>query len=264
MKMEYRIARTRKELEQSFALVYAEYCNRGYIPAHYKSKLRLSLYNTLPSTTTFIAKKGKKVVATVTLVGDSHLGLPMDKIYKKECDGLRKKRKLIAEVSQLSIDSKLFPKGWFSMFNFSKLMFVFRLFKLVFDYARSVAKLDELCIAVNPKHQYLYKFLFFEPLGKLKYYGSVNKAPALAFHLILDPALKKKVSIQRMALYKIFYGKKTNPETFKNKFVLKTSDLEHFFLKKSDILKKATKKQLEYIKSVYHWPGLDRIIKNYK
>lgn len=188
----YYVVRTRSELEQAFSLVYKEYASRKYIPKNYKSKMRLSLYSALPSTATFIAKQRDKVVATVTLIPDSPMGVPMDKIYKKELDGFRKKKLRIAEVSQLSIDEKLFPKGWFSMFNFGKLIFVFALFKLVFDYARNIAELDELCIAVNPKHQYLYKFIFFEPMGKLKYYGSVNKAPALAFHLSLNEELKKK------------------------------------------------------------------------
>ena len=163
-KITYHIARHREDLEKSFNLVFREYVSRGYIPRHYKSNIRVSPYNALPSTTTFVVKKGNKVIATVTLIPDSAMGLPMDKIYSKECDALRKKGRRISEVSQLSIDSRIFPKGWFSMFNFNKLIFVFRLFKLVFDYARHVVGLDELCIAVNPRHQYLYKFLFFEAI----------------------------------------------------------------------------------------------------
>ena len=160
----YRIARTKEELEQAFSLVYKEYASRGYIPKHYKSKLRLSLYNALPSTATFVAKQGRKVVATVTLIPDSPIGIPMDKIYKKEVDSLRKKGRRVAEVSQLAIDSRLFPKGWFSMFNFAKLIFVFKLFKLVLDYGLEIEKLNDFCIAINPKHQHLYKFLGFEEL----------------------------------------------------------------------------------------------------
>ncbi|MFH1771804.1 MAG: hypothetical protein ABH872_03215 [Candidatus Omnitrophota bacterium] len=246
----YHIARNKDELEQSFSLVYKEYASRGYIPKYYKSKLKLSIFNALPDTATFVAKQGNKVVATVTLIPDSGLGIPMDKIFKKEVDGLRKKHRKVSEVSQLSIDAKLFPKGWFSMFNFNKLMFVFKLFKLVFDYASNVSKIDELCIAVNPKHQYLYKFLYFEPMGKLKYYGSVNKAPALAFHLTLDKKLREKGK-SRKALYNLFFAKKSDLTVFKNKYTLSKSGLKYFFEEKSDIFKKATKKQLSYIHNCY-------------
>lgn len=247
----YRVARTKEELSQAFSLVYKEYTRRGYIPHHYKSKMRISLYNALPAATTFVAKMGRKVVATVTLIPDSPLGLPMDKIYKEECDGLRKKGLRISEVSQLSIDSELFPKGWFSMFNFNKLVFVFKLFKLVLDYSLYVDKLNELCIAINPKHQYLYKFLYFEELGDgaVRYYGSVNKAPAIARHLTLGSA-ETKVR-KRKGLYNIFFERPTDQKIFKDKFKFGLSDLEYFFVKKSDIFEKATKEQLSYIKNLY-------------
>lgn len=248
-KIIYRVARSRREIEEAFSLVYKEYASRGYIPKHYKSNLRISIFNAVCSTVTFVAVEGKKVVATVTLIPDSPLGIPMDKIYKDEVDGLRKKGLKVAEVSQLSIDSELFPKSWFSMFNFSKLIFVFKLFKVVLDYAIYVAGLDELCIAVNPAHQYLYRFITFEQMGGLKYYGSVNRAPAVAFRCELTGA-KEKVKNKR-GLYKIFFGSRTNPELLKGKYNLIVKDLEYFFMQKSDIFEKATPEQLAYIKSCY-------------
>lgn len=253
----YTIVRKKQELEEAFSLVYREYEKRGYIPKHYKSKLRLSLYNAIPSTATFIGKQQGKVVATVTLVVDSPLGLPMDKIYKKELDNLRRQGRRVAEVSQLSIDETLFPKNFFSMFNFSKLSFIFKLFKLVLDYSLSVAKLNDLCIAINPKHQYLYKFLEFEPLGGLRYYGSVNRAPAIAKRLNLDLAEKK--ARRRNGLYKIFFGGKTDPATFKEKFILSPDDIEYFFVKKSNVLETATPEQLNIIKKYY--PSLNNLNK---
>lgn len=166
-KVVYRIARTKDEIEQAFRLVYKEYAKRRYIPKDYKSKLRLSIYNALPKTTIFIAKMGKKVVATVTLICDSPLGLPIDKIYKKELDCLRKKGRRISECSQLATDSNLFPRHWFSMFNFGKFMFIYRLFKILLDYAVYVEGLQDFCIAIHPRHQYLYNLIGFEKLGGL-------------------------------------------------------------------------------------------------
>lgn len=248
----YRVARTRQELEGAFSLVYKEYLRRGYIPRGYKSKLRISLYNALPTTTTFVAKHNKKVVAAVTLIPDSPLGLPMDKIYKEELDILRKDGCKIAEVSQLAIDTDLFGKGFFSMFNFNKLMFIFKLFKVLFDYATDIDKLSDLCIAVNPKHQYLYKFLYFEQIGGLKYYGTVNRAPAIAFRLKLTGVEER---VTKRGLYKIFIADKFDSRSLEGKFKLSSKDLEYFFVKKSDIFEKATKEQLEYIRSCYQDRG---------
>jgi hypothetical protein len=136
------------------------------------------------------------------------------------------------------------------MFNFNKLSFVFKLFKLVLDYATYVEKLDDLCIAIVPKHQYLYKFLNFEALGKLKYYGTFN-TPAIAqrldLHLVADKTRRRK------SLYKIFFDRKTDFSVFKDKYKLTPKDLEYFFIKKSDIFKNVDLGQLQYIKSCY--PG---------
>ena len=57
----YRVARTRQELEDVFSLVYKEYMQKGYIPKGYKSKLRISIYNASPLSTTFVAKEGSTV-----------------------------------------------------------------------------------------------------------------------------------------------------------------------------------------------------------
>lgn len=263
-----RVARTREELEDAFSLVYKEYLARGYIPKGYKSKLRVSLYNANPTTTTFIAKQRNKVVAGVTLIPDSPLGVPMDKLYKEELDALRKQGCKIAEVSQLSIDSKLFGRGFFSMFNFNKLIFIFRLFKVVLDYALEVDKLTDLCIAINPKQQFLYKFIYFEQIGGLKYYGSVNRAPAIAMRLKLT-GLEDRARVKR-GLHKIYFGNKTDAKLFEGKLRLTTEDLEYFFIKKSDVFEKAAAQQLTYIKSCYPAPAIDKVfskihrVKNHK
>ena len=262
-KITYSIAKDRKDLEDCFSLVYKEYARRRYIPKHYKSELRMSLHNALPASTTFMAKKGKALLATVTVIPDSPMGFPMDKIYKKEVDSLRKKSLRVAETSQLAMDSSLFPKGWFSMFNFKKLMFLFKLFKLLSDHSMQVSKVDELCIAVNPKQQYIYKFIFFEPLGGLKYYGSVNKAPAVAFHRSFK-SFEEKSKKCKKALYTVFYGKETPSDVLNEKYALKVQDLEYFFIEKSDLFQKATKQQLEYIKSCYPGKEMEMLFKKHK
>lgn len=261
-KIIYRVARSRQELEDSFSLVYKEYLRKGYIPKGYCSQLRISLFNASPISTTFVAKRGSEVLAGVTLIPDSPLGIPMDKIYKDELDVLRRKGRRIAEVSQLAIATDIFGRGFFSMFNFRKLIFVFRLFKIVLDHALYVDKLTDLCIAINPKQQNLYKFLFFEQFAGLKYYGSVNRAPAIALRLRLTDAEEKTKS--KKGLYKIFFGSKTDPKQFEGKYKLTPTDLEYFFVKESDIFEKATPWQLEFIKSCYPQHQLDKIFSKIK
>lgn len=247
-KITYRVARTREELEEAYALVYKEYASHGYIPKGYKSKLRLTLLNALPTTTTLIAIQGKKVVATLTLIPDTPLGATMDKVFKDELDVFRKQGRYISECSQLAIDSSLFPKGFFSMFNFNKFIFIFKLFNLLFHYATYKDGLQDFCIAFNPRHQYLYRYIGFKQIGKLKYYGSYH-SPAIAMRL--DLVNFKKVSANKQGLYKVFFGSMLDERTFKNKYKLKPKDLEYFFVKKSNFFKDASEKEVAYIKSCY-------------
>lgn len=255
----YRVARTRDELEKAYKLVYYEYKCRGYIPKFFKSKLRLSIYNAVPSTVTFIAKQGDEVVATVSLIPDSSMGLLMDKLYKKETDGLRSQHRGVAEVGQFAVSAKLFPADWYSMFNFKKLIFLFKLFKLVLDYALHVGKINDLCIVFNPRHQYLYKFLKFEYLGPLKRYGSFN-SPAIAMRQDLDTASKRVSG----ALYKIFFREKIDPKQLEGKYMWTSDDVEYFFMKKSDILGQFDSSQLAYLRSCYPKGSIEKMVKELK
>jgi len=207
------------------------------------------VYNAVPGAVTFVALKGNKVAATVTLVPDSPLGIPMDKLYKTDVDALRRRGRRVAEVSQLSVDSGFFPRQWYSMFNFQKLIFVFKLFRLVLDYGTKVAKLTDFCIAVNPKHTNMYKFLDFRMIGGLKQYGSVNKAPAVALSLDLVGAEKRTRA--RKALYKIFFSDELDQSVLSGPYTLGPGDLRYFFEEKSNIFSKLTKKQADFIKSAY-------------
>jgi hypothetical protein len=62
-----------------------------------------------------------------------------------------------------------------------------RLVRMVVLYAAETAQLDELCIAVNPRHADFYcKAFYFRRFGDLKEYQKVNGAPAVALRLDLE------------------------------------------------------------------------------
>jgi len=251
--LEYKIASSREELEGALSLVYKEYLMRGFIlPKYYKSGLRITIQHALPGTTTFIALKNKEVVATTTIIPDSPLGLPTDEVYKKEVDRLREKNRKVCEAGYLAIKSELLGHGLFSMFNFKKIDFMFTLFKLALQYAIHFTEFDDICIVTNPKYM-IFKFLPFEIIGEVKYYGydriSVKKKAAVAKRMDLrtvEDKLKQKIGLTKMLL-----GGKVPQEIFKQKFQLRPKDLRYFFVKKSDIFKNAKKQEIEYIRNCH-------------
>lgn len=251
--VEYKVVSSKEELEGAMALVYQEYLAHGYIlPKYYKSKLRITLHNALPGTTTFIARKDGQCIGAVTLIPDTPFGLPMDEKYKDETDRLRRQGRKICEVGQLATVD-LFGAGLFSMFNFKKLDFVFSLFKLAFQYALYIAKFDDICIVVNPK-AVLFKFLLFEEMGGVKYYGfdriSIKRKPAIARRLdlrIVEERVKKYPSLGKM-----FMGEKLPEEFFTSRFYFKDKEsLRYFFVEKSEIFKDLLPYETKYIRSTY-------------
>lgn len=257
--IDYRVARTKEELEKAFCLVYKEYLRKGYTGQNL-SQLRLSIFNALPETTTFIAENNGNIVSTITLIPDSPLGFPMDELYREELKQLRKDDKKLAEVSMLASSNELFQDEVNTMLNSKKLFFVFFLFKTLLDYATKFLKLDYLCAVINPRHSLVYDFLLFKQLGDLKSYRKVNDAPAIAKYLDLHMAEEQCRKKELQGLLKMFFLRKTDEAKFKDKFEFSETDLKYFFADKSDILKNATPAQIEYLKICYPKFNLSKLI----
>lgn len=174
--LDFGLATDRDALEEAFRLVHDQYVAQGYMDPH-PSGWRLSIHNALPSTRVFVARAGGRVVATITLIVDSPLGLPMDEIYADDLRGLRGERRDLAEVSGLAVHPDYQSSG---------VAILLRLFRMLVLYAAEMARLSDLCIAVNPHHAAFYRKAFhFRILGGLKQYRKVNGAPAVALRLDL-------------------------------------------------------------------------------
>ncbi|GJQ58832.1 MAG: hypothetical protein D8M57_06210 [Candidatus Scalindua sp. AMX11] len=260
-KIDFRVARTKEELEGAAALVHKEYTKKGYIK-NSNSKLRLGMHNAHPQTTTFVATAGKDVIATTTVILDSSVGLPMDEIYHQELNQLRAGDKKICEISMLACDTELFNNGVSMMLNSKKLFLVFSLFKHILDYTKEFLKLDYICITINPKHKITYDFLLFKDMGELKMYDEVNNAPAIAKYINLNTVEKEFKKHDRRERYSMFIQRKTDPGTFSNKYQLTYQDLKYFFVEKTDIFKDAAPSQIAYLQECYPKYDFNEMIYN--
>jgi GNAT superfamily N-acetyltransferase len=175
--LDFGLATDRNALEQALRLQHDQYVAQGYMDSH-PSGWRLSLHNGLPSTQVFVARAGDRVVATMTLIVDSPLGLPMDEIYADELRGLRGEHRNMAEVSGLAVDPDYQRSG---------VAILLRLIRMLVLYSIEKAHVSDLCIAINPHHAIFYRKAFhFQVIGGLKQYRKVNGAPAVALRLDLS------------------------------------------------------------------------------
>jgi hypothetical protein len=136
-----KIASTRQERLEAYELVYRLYRTRRYVDAQSGRIVYHEAFG-LPSSSTLIAQTASaRVAGTLTVVGDSPLGLQLDETYPLEVQALRDKGRNVAEVTCLRIEPhKAFrPREMF-----------FALTKFMIQHA-CFAKYDDLLFAIKTR-----------------------------------------------------------------------------------------------------------------
>jgi GNAT superfamily N-acetyltransferase len=188
-----KIAETQEELEACFMLLHDAYVSSGFMTPD-PSGMRVTIYHALPTTTTLCAKLDDKVVGTLSLIRESAIGFPLQRIF--DLTGVREKEGNIAEVSALAVHPRYRRTGG---------TILFPLMKFMYEYCTTFFDTRHLVIAVNPRHIEMYEsLLFFKRLtaNVVENYDFVNGAPAVG--ATLD--LKHAPEIMRKA----YAGKATN------------------------------------------------------
>jgi hypothetical protein len=178
----FKVADSRDELEAAYRLVHEVYLREGYTEPH-ESGIRVNLRYALPTTATIIGLLDGEVVITLTVIGDSSLGLPMDMIFSEELYSLRRDGRYIAEIGALASHPE-FRKRRQALALYAD--------KASLLYAMRHLGADDVVIAINPKHEWVYKHLvLFEPISEVKLYHYVNDAPAIAMRLDMTSSLDR-------------------------------------------------------------------------
>ncbi len=178
----FKLAETKEELEQAFRVLHEAYVEQKYMDPH-PSGMRVTPYHALPTTSVLIAKDTTtgKVVATISIVRNTTLGLPLDKVFPM--DDLKKKYRHLAEVSSLAIQKK-YRKDPSEVF--------WPLLRYFYLYLRNVMRIDAYVIGVNPSWHDLYAgLLSFTKLEGFEAaeYGFVNNAPVAAYFVNVEQQL---------------------------------------------------------------------------
>jgi hypothetical protein len=244
--LDFGLATDPSSLAQAFRLQHDQYVAHAYMDPH-PSGWRLSLYNALPETRVFVARSDDRVVATMTLIPDSPLGLPMDEIYADELRQLRDEGRDLAEVSGLAMDSAYQASGIAILLRLTRMMVI-----------QAVQTESDLCIAVNPHHAAFYRKAFhFQAIGGLKQYRKVNGAPAVA--LRLDLALARSLMNELRAGHPMIsevHGFLFDPVNVEQVIArlaedsaraLSGEELLEFFFSRHDALREASEADRRYI-----------------
>lgn len=158
----FMVATTKDEIEQGFQLLYDSYLSEGLMDAN-NTRLRITKYHLLPTSTMIIAKKGSEVVATVTHILDSSFGLPVETNINLKPFKAGKKR--VAEISALAIKKGL-RRNHSLLFGITRFLYFFAVENL---------GATHWVICINRKVSDYYKAIFFfNPIVEDFKYDFVN------------------------------------------------------------------------------------------
>ncbi|HOX07178.1 MAG TPA: hypothetical protein PK280_12310 [Planctomycetota bacterium] len=246
------VASDRQSRERAWRLVHEVYCDKGYQPNR-DLGMRLLLQDALPESTTFLAESdphGTHPLATLTLIPDSPLGLPMDALYGRELDALRAAGRRPCEIAKLvaCVEER------------SGMELLLHLFKLAYLSARRLGDCTDFVVTVSPRHEKYYRrLLLFEPIGETRPYDAVNGVLASPLRLDLLTAEDR---------YREKFGRMSGPGNLHAFFVndqepaildwlrsgrrpMSEEDLRHFMVERSDLLERASADDRMYLQSRY-------------
>jgi len=258
-----KIADTKEELEACFKLLHDAYVSSGFMTPD-PSGMRVTIYHALPTTTTLCAKFDDQVIGTLSLIRESAIGFPLQRIF--DLTGVREKEGNIAEVSALAIHPRFRRTGG---------TILFPLMKFMYEYCTTFFDTRHLVIAVNPRHIEMYESLiFFRRLtaNVVENYDFVNGAPAVGATLDLKHApeiLRKAYAGKPLHrnLYHYFIESKLDNIQIPHRRFFTTNDpvltpdlIDYFFNQKTTVFAELSDRKKALLHLIYDLPEYHKIL----
>jgi hypothetical protein len=226
--------------------------------------MRVTVYHSLPTTTTLCAKWEGRVVGTISMIREGVFGFPMQSIF--DLEQVRKKDGQIAEISGLAVHSD---------FRKSGSTILFPLMKFMREYCVEMFDTRHLVIAVHPDRIDLYEaLLFFDRLREapVAAYDFVNGAPAIGATLDLQaaPAIFKRGYRDRPPskdLHRYFFELKLPNIKLPQRRYFTTNDpvmtpelIDYFFNQRTQVLQGLDSRRKALLAAIYDTPEYRRVL----
>ncbi|QID17679.1 hypothetical protein G3580_08505 [Nitrogeniibacter mangrovi] len=259
----FKLAETRDELEACFRLLHDAYVDAGFMEPD-PSGLRATVYHALPTTSTLLCRQGERVVGTVSLIRESAMGFPMQRIF--DLADIRKTGGNVAEVSALAIDRR---------FRSASGRILLPLLKFMYEYATRQFDTRHLVIAVNPRHIGFYEAIMcFRRLRQhtVAHYDFVNGAPAVGAHIDLHTALsafRRRYNDMppEKNLYRYFSSNDLPNTIWPHKRFFTTTDpvmtpalIDDFFNQRTQAFARLRLRELMLLHSIYDLPEYKSVL----
>lgn len=180
MEFEIDVADTLDLKLETYQLIYRLYREMGYA-SNDPTGMWYSLFNAQANTTTLVVKnvQTNKIIATLTIVFDGVLGLPLEDYYPNELAMLRNKKRKCAEIISLGFDESVRGSN----------EILIQLFKYAYVISNSIFSVSDILIKIKPNHAFFYqRKLLFKALGAEVRCNKMNNGRAQLYHLDLEIA----------------------------------------------------------------------------
>jgi len=251
------VANTRELREKAFRLVYDVYIREGYeLRFGRESGLWCTIHHLHPDTTIFLAEKEGSLAGSVTVMPDSRLGLPTDRIFPEPLADLRNAGRRLSEISSLVVTEE--PGG----IPPELAMHLYRLAHLA---SLHLLKSTDIVASVMDRHRDFYsRFLLFDEVSETPRLSPKTGQQVCYARLNLE-TMKERYE-QRYAratgrrnLYRWFFQNEDEPDMVdwlrRSRLPMTTEDLYYFGAKRTNILAKAGHDVIALLEEEYRLAG---------
>jgi len=242
-------ATTPQELENAYQMVHDGFVDLGYIkPMPFG--LRIRMFEAMPETATFIARKSGNIVGVTSVAIDSpELGLPSDEAFHKEINKLRRPGRKICEGTNWYIDP-----------DFRKTSIMTDLMRCCFAHAVAEGCTDMIA-DLTPTHKSFYELMAFDIIGSERNSSQDLdvKDPVVLVNLAITETVETVSPLKTeddfdLAYVKVFYIDDNPYRKMVKKWkeeaetaFLDSDFLEYLFVDKSFFLERCDPEELEII-----------------
>ena len=255
------VANTKELREKAFRLVYDVYIREGYdLRFGRESGLWCTIHHLHPDTTIFLAEKEGRLAGSVTVIPDSRLGLPTDRIFPEPLANLRKAGRRLSEISSLVVTEE--PGG----IPPELAMHLYRLAHLA---SLHLLERTDIVASVMARHRDFYsRFLLFDDASEAPRLSPKTGQQVSYVRLNLE-TMKERYE-QRYArakgrrnLYRWFFQNEDEPAIVDwmrcSRRPMTTEDLYYFGAKRTSILANAGHDVIAILEEEYRLAGAGRV-----
>lgn len=250
------VANTRELREKAFRLVYDVYIREGYeLRFGRESGLWCTIHHLHPGTMIFLAEKEGRLAGSVTVMPDSRLELPTDRIFPEPLADLRKAGRRLSEISSLVVTEE--PGG----IPPELAMHLYRLAHLA---SLHLLKSTDIVASVMAHHSDFYsRFLLFDEVSSPRLSPKTGQQVCYA-RLNLETMRERyreryARATGRRNLYRWFFQNEDEPDMVewlrRSRLPMTTEDLYYFGAKKTNILAKAGHDVIAILEEEYRLAG---------